>query len=66
MAIELKMTGLCDGCRSLDLEIERLYTGDGGCYSVAKCRNSGLCQRIEQHVMKYMNGNPCAPARDDR
>lgn len=58
MAIELKLTGLCEGCRDLDLEIERLYTGDGGCYTVANCKNRGICQRIEQRVMKYMDEHP--------
>ena len=29
MAIELKLTGICEGCRDLDLKLERLYTGDG-------------------------------------
>lgn len=58
MAIELKMTGVCEGCRALDLEIERLYTGDGGCYTVAKCKNGGICKRIAQHVTKYMAEHP--------
>ena len=58
MAIELKLTDLCEGCRALDLEIERLYTGDGGCYTVAKCKNRGICQQIAQHVTKYMVEHP--------
>lgn len=58
MGIELKLTGICEGCGSFDLEIERLYRGDVGCYTVARCKNRGLCQRIERHLMKYMDEHP--------
>ncbi|MBR4548556.1 MAG: hypothetical protein IKO83_01395 [Oscillospiraceae bacterium] len=58
MAIELKLTGMCEGCRDLDLKLERLYTGDGRCEQVAFCGNRALCRRIERHLMKYMDEHP--------
>ena len=58
MAIELKLTGRCEGCRDLDLKLERLYTGDGGCIQIPYCEHQALCQRIEQRLMKYMEEHP--------
>lgn len=58
MAIELKLTGKCEGCRDLDLRLERLYTGNGGCNQIPYCGNRDLCQRIEQRLMKYMDEHP--------
>lgn len=58
MAIELKLTGRCEGCRDLDLKLERLPMGDGGYIQIPYCAHQALCQRIEQRLMKYMDEHP--------
>ncbi len=49
MAIELNITGRCEGCPALDLEITEFTDGTP---PEAHCRNLDLCQHIERHIVE--------------
>ncbi len=48
MAIELKISGRCEGCPGLDLQLDEFEDGIAEVY----CRNLELCQHIERHIIE--------------
>lgn len=49
--IELKVTGICEGCPAIDLEFEKVYSnGDVSAVLVA-CRNVRLCDHVAKHIL---------------
>lgn len=48
MAIELKITGRCEGCPGQDLELVE-FTDETP--PEVRCRNLDLCQHIERHIV---------------
>ena len=42
--IELKFTGICEGCREADLEFKTMFSGTDKIWAVA-CKHDGACDR---------------------
>lgn len=58
MAIELKMTGLCEGCPAAEPVFHKLNADGNTVEIITGCANSRICQHIERHLMKYMDEHP--------
>ena len=48
MAIELKISGRCEGCPGRDLQLVEFEDGT----AEVCCRNLELCQHIERHIVE--------------
>jgi len=57
MAIELKISGKCQGCPAAEPVLERFYAGSNT-ELVARCKNLQLCQHLEKHLMQYIDEHP--------
>lgn len=58
MAIELKLTGMCEGCPGAEPVFHKLSADGNTAEIIAGCANSRICRYIERHLMKYMDEHP--------
>ncbi len=48
--IELKVTGVCEGCPAIDLEFEKVYSDEEVSAVLVACRNGEMCYHLEKHI----------------
>ncbi len=58
MAIELKLTGVCERCPGADPVLHKLNANGDPAEILVGCANSRICQHIQRHLMKYMAEHP--------
>lgn len=58
MGIELKLTGICEGCPGADPVLHKLNADGEPAEILAGCANARICQHIQRHLMKYMVEHP--------
>lgn len=48
--IEIKMTGMCEGCEYADLDVGYIDTYDGKRMWVVECRHRAACERARKET----------------
>lgn len=49
--IEIKFSGMCADCRHADLDLEKMYMGDGNVWEV-RCEHEEACKAMMDKVKK--------------
>ncbi|MBQ6398421.1 MAG: hypothetical protein IJI06_09795 [Oscillospiraceae bacterium] len=51
--IELKMTGMCEGCLYFEPEMQTFFTAAYPIEQVLTCKHSRICRRLENYFREH-------------